>query len=108
MMGEKSPFQQLVENDIREVFLNLSEFAEMHIVEGKDISIVITDDQGIPIKAGYRIGVSESSIIVNAAVDDLPQRKESGETLNIDGREFTVDRWGDNDGMAVIYLNQTR
>jgi len=39
-----SAFKEQVANDIYNVFLNLDEFAEEHLIEGKTIPVVIDDD----------------------------------------------------------------
>jgi hypothetical protein len=108
MPDELSAFQQMVEADARDVFLNLNEFATKHIVEGKEINVVMAPDQMLPISGGYTLGVSQSSIVIHAKKEDLPARKEAGETLNIDGREYIIDAWDAHMGMAQIFLSQTR
>jgi hypothetical protein len=103
-----SEFQKMLEDDIRDVFLNLDEFAARHNVEGREITIVMAPNQQLSMSGGYTLGVSESSISVHVAAADLPQRKEAGETLNIDGREYIIDQWNEHQGMAEIMLSQTR
>jgi hypothetical protein len=77
-------------------------------VISKEISIVLAPDQLLPISGGYTLGVSQSSIVIHAKKEDLPARKEAGETLNIDGREYIIDAWDAHMGMAQIFLSQTR
>lgn len=105
-MTPLSAFQQMIQDDIRSVFLNLEEFGSLHVVEGKEISIILAPDQNISLSGGYRLGVAGNSITIYAAVDDLPKRKESGQALNLDGREYIIDKWNEHQGIAEILLNQ--
>jgi hypothetical protein len=102
----------MVASDARNVFLNLDEFAEIHTVEGREISVVMAPDQMIPAgvsdRAGYMLGVSESSIVLHAKDEDLPERKQAGEALSVDGREYVIDRWDTHMGMTQIFLTQMR
>lgn len=51
--------------------------------------------------------MAESSLILYAAVEDLPPRRPAGEGLNIDGREYIVNDWSEDMGVATIALGQT-
>lgn len=98
----------MVAADIGDVFLNLDEFGELHTVEGREIIIVLAPDQQLPISGGYTLGVSGSSITIEARSSDLPRKKESGQNLNIDGREYIIDTWNEHMGMSEIKLSQHR
>lgn len=101
-------FKDQIERDINAVFLNQSEFAEKHNIEGKRISCMLAPDQALPVGGGYVLGVSASSVVLYAAETDLPDELEPGESLNIDGREYRVDAWDADQGMTSIKLTQIR
>jgi len=90
------------------VFFQLDDFAETHRVEGKEISIVIDNDQLVKMKQGQVLGVAEADMLIFARVADLPKRKAPGSLLNVDGREFVVNDWTENKGVAQISLRQNR
>lgn len=100
--------KDLIESDVDLVFFQLDDFAEAHRVEGKEISIVIDNDQLVKLKQGQVLGVAESDMLIFARVDDLPKRKAPGSLLNVDGREYLVDDWIENKGIAQISLRQNR
>jgi hypothetical protein len=102
-----STFKDQVVKDIELVFLNLDEFGETHEVEGREITIVIDDDALITRK-GAELGVAESSLLIFARCEDLPERKAPGSAINIDGREYIVDDWTESTGVAQIALSQHR
>ena len=99
-------FKAQIRNDVRSVFLNLSEFGELHLIEGKEITCVITDDT---FKEGNTsMGMVEADIVVYAAPEDLPPRKSPGAFFNVGGREYIVCDWSVDGGLAQIALQQNR
>lgn len=103
MMG----FKDMVAADRRTVFLNGLEFAEDHWVEGKTICCVIDDDRLRERQAGSELAVAESFMLLYAAAEDLPPRRRVGSALNVDHREFIIDDWSEDMGMATIALRVT-
>lgn len=92
-------------SDIDNVFFNLEDFGETHIIDGKKV-ICVFDDDALKIRSGSNeLSVSESSLLLFAKVSDLP-RKVVGDDLLIDGRIYIVDDWKVNFGMAEIALHQ--
>ena len=106
-------FKEQVMRDLDNVFLNIDEFAEMHMVEGKPIPAVIDKDSFIPIgqgksNQGKLLGTIEADMILMAKVSDLPPEKAPGSFLTLDGRECVITAWSVNMGFAEIALSQNR
>lgn len=100
-------FKAMVEADRRRTFLNLDEFGEKHAVEGRAIAAVLDDNALKERQGGQELSVAESSLLLYAAVEDLPARRPAGEGLNVDGREYTVNDWSEDMGIATVALGQT-
>ena len=100
-------FKEMVAKDVRSTFLNLEEFGEEHRVEGKTITAVIDENALKERQGGQELSVAESSLLLYAAVEDLPARRPAGEGLNVDGREYIVNDWSEDMGVATIALGQT-
>ena len=100
-------FKAMVANDLRTTFLNLEEFGEEHRVEGKTITAILDDDTLKDRQGGQELSVAESSLLLFAAVEDLPARRPAGEGLNVDGREYIINDWREDMGLATIALGQT-
>lgn len=96
----------MVANDLKATFFDVDFFGETHIVEGKAIVIVIDNDALKVKQGGQDLAVAESATLFYAKIEDLPKRKPAGENLNIDGREFLIDDWSEDMGMATIALRQ--
>lgn len=99
-----SDFKEMLARDIRGVFLDGNEFADWHTVEGKRILAVTDPDALKELKAS--IDLAESTLLFQAAVEDLPPRRPAGQVLNFDGKEYTIDDWAVNMGMAIIILSE--
>lgn len=98
-------FKDDILNDINNVFLNLEDFGEEHIIDGKPV-ICMFDDDALKVRSGSNeLSVSESTLLLFAKVSDLP-RKVSGDDLLIDGRIYVVDDWKVNLGVAEVALHQ--
>lgn len=100
-------FKAMVEADRRRTFLNLDEFGEKHTVEGRAIAVVLDDNALKERQGGQELSVAESSLLLYAAVEDLPARRPAGEGLNVDGREYIVNDWSEDMGIATVALGQT-
>lgn len=99
-------FRDDVAKDIYDVFLNLDHFADYHRVAGKRIKCVVDDDALRKRQSGQELSVEESSLMLFAKVDDLPTRQSPGQTINIDSREYIIDDWQEDIGMATLTLHQ--
>lgn len=101
-----SSFKDMVESDIHSTFLDIDFFAEIHKVEGVPIALVLDDNALKEKQGGQDLAVAESSILIYAHVCDLPKRRPAGELLNIDGREYVIDDWSEDMGLATIALSE--
>ena len=100
-------FKAMVEADRQCTFLNLDEFGEKHTGEGRAIAAVLDDNALKERQGGQELSVAESSLLLYAAVEDLPARRPAGEGLNVDGREYIVNDWSEDMGIATVALGQT-
>lgn len=99
-------FQDMVAADIAAIFMDKAYFGQVFRVEGKEISIVIDNDELKERQGGQDLAVAESATLFHAAVSDLPPRKAPGSSLNINGRECIIDDWKEAMGVATIALRE--
>lgn len=98
-------FKDMLCADRDRVFLNLEEFAEEHCVEGRVISAII-DSPEIGKSDAAEVGFAQCDIELFANVEQLPRIRPAGESLNVDGREYTIVSWREDFGVAQIELAQ--
>lgn len=101
-----SGFKAMVDNDRLSVFLDTDFFGEMYRIEGKEIPIVLDNDELKERQAGQDLAVAESATLFYARVEDLPPRRAAGENLNVNGRECIVDDWQQDMGIATVTLRE--
>lgn len=89
----------------RGIFLNLDEFGDEHAIEGQTITAVLDEEVFDESKKGEDIGLAAFDLVLFARVEDLPEQRPSGESLNVDGKECTIVSWRTDAGMATIYLS---
>lgn len=99
-------FKDLVAADIAATFLNKDFFGVPYRVEGKNILIVIDNDELKERQGGQDLAVAESATLFYASITDLPPRKAPGSSLNINGRECIIDDWKEDMGVATIVLRE--
>lgn len=89
----------------RGIFLNLDEFGDEHVIEGQTITAVLDEETFDESKKGEDIGLAAFDLVLFARVEDLPEQRPSGESLNVDGKECTIVSWRTDVGMASVYLS---
>lgn len=100
-------FKAMAAKDLSIVFLNIETFGEKHVVEGKEISILIDNDQLKEKQGGQDLAIAESGTLFFARSMDLPPRRMPKSTLTVDGRVCTVDDWTEDMGLATVVLSET-
>ena len=101
-----SGFKAMVDNDRLSVFLDTDFFGEIYRIEGKEIPIVLDNDELKERQAGQDLAVAESATLFYARVEDLPTRRAPGENLNVNGRECIIDDWQQDMGVATVTLRE--
>ena len=101
-------FKERIMADLDAVFLNLDEFAELHRVEGKQIAVVMDNDQMNKLKKGQILGLIEADILLMGKEKDFPENLEPGRMINLDGREMLIVNSGRDLGLVEVALSQNR
>lgn len=101
-----SGFKAMVDEDRLSVFLDTDFFGEIYRIGGKEIPIVLDNDELKERQAGQDLAIAESATLFYARVEDLPPRRAPGENLNVNGRECIVDDWQQDQGMATVTLRE--
>lgn len=98
-------FRDVVADDIEKVFLNEAEFAEEHEIDGTKVVCVVTQESDLgTIKNGKLLGNVEADCVVRGKADDLLYDSQS--VVNLDGREYLVDKVETAMGVTELYLKQ--
>lgn len=98
-------FKDAVSAD-RGVFLDLEFFGENVTVEGKEIPIVVDNDQLKTRQGSQELAIAESATQFYARTEDLPKGLAPGNSLNINGRECLVDDYSEAMGVSTVVLRE--
>lgn len=105
-------FREMVQDDIKDVFLSLSEFGEIHELDGTPYTMVVDDDQleqwksvnlnvtGMSLPENALAGVS---IYLFVALEDYPS-PEIGQIIRYDGWPLRVVSTKTVNGMLELVL----
>lgn len=93
-MPEGMTFKELLEQDVKNVFLNPEEFGEVHTINGKEMVIIIDNNEQI--EREKRVGQSNGAVYENqklfyVAASDFGALPKQGSALTLDGERYLVD-----------------
>lgn len=98
-------FKDMIAEDLERTFFNLEEFADTHVVDGKEVSLIIDNDELKRRQGGQEYAIEESSTLFYCKSEDVA-RKKPGQSMKVDGRICTVDDWKEDMGMATVVLRE--
>lgn len=86
-------FKEILESDVHDVFMNVDEFSDMHMVNGKEMAVQM--DSNEQIEREKRMGQHMDGIYVNqkliyVAASDFGNLPSQGITLILDGKMYKV------------------
>lgn len=84
-------FKDQLKKDMKNVFFNTGEFAEIHNVSGKDVPVIIDDDL---FKEKYKTVETEGVVISGKVIfiqkEHLKGEPKTGRNLKIDGKDYEI------------------
>ena len=110
-----TPFEEMLQRDIKNVFLNPNEFGEAHTLNGVTYnSMVVDNDQLEQWKAlNLASGISQSDhaladaqVYIFVALEDFPE-PNINEVIRFDNRPLRVISTSANNGMLELVLGGT-
>lgn len=100
-------FKEQIALDNR-VFLNLDEFADLHIFDGKNVTCIVDDDyvEQQTIKTG--LGTAVGMKVIHVSLSELPGKPVSDAVINFDGKNYTIKTVLDNEGILTITMQSNQ
>lgn len=105
-------FKECIAADVSNVFLNRLEFADTHAVDGREMTILI-DDNELMERDQYRAGTHQdgtyiSRRLVYVSKEEFGPRPAQGRQIRLDGRLFRVEDCTEEAGLLAIELKAVR
>lgn len=92
-MPEGMTFKELLEQDVKNVFLNPAEFGELHTVNGKEMVIIIDNNEQIEREKRtnqHTDGIYKNQKLIYVSASDFGPLPKQGVRLVLDKKNYTV------------------
>lgn len=105
-------FKEAIRSDISNVFLNLDEFAATHNLNGKDIPVIIDNNEMIEREKKMKSDMdglnTKTTLIYVKARDYGGGVPPVGYAITLDGKTYVVTDAMNEDGVYSIHLERNR
>lgn len=104
-------FKELVQADIKAVFLNPYEFGEAHTLDGTEMIVVIDDLEHVEREKKMKStmdGIFARQIFLYVAAADFGEFPDQGRIINLDGSIYTVVDATEESGIYGLTLEANR
>ena len=104
-------FKDIIKNDVKQTFLNVEEFSEMHTVNGKLMAAQIDNNEQIEREKRYNQhmdGIYVKQILMYVSAEDYGPLPKQGASVSLDKRMYRVADAISEDGVHSITLEANR
>ncbi len=108
---EAMSFKDILQQDIKQTFLNPDEFGEEHLVNGKKMTIVFDDIENVNREKKMKShldGVYARQVFFYVAAEDFGPLPAQKGLVDLDGQKYLVVDATDEAGMYAITLEANR
>ena len=111
-MNPVSPFKQIVRNDNRAVFLNLQEFADLHVVNGREMSVIIDsnelEEREKAYKGNHVEGIYKKTLLIYVLAVEFGRLPAVSSLVRLDGTDYRVTNAINEDAIYSIEMEAVR
>ena len=108
-------FKELVEQDNRTVFMNLDEFADIHVINGKEMPCIIDNNEMVDREKRYQYkrslyadGVYLKEVLLYVKAEDFGSLPAVGRSLTLDKKSYIISDAIDEGGIYSISLEANK
>lgn len=106
-----STFKEMIAHDVKEVFLNVDEFSDMHMVNGTEMAVQIDDNEQIEREKRFAQnmdGIYVNQKLIYVSAEDFGPMPKQGSLFRLDKKTYTVADAIGEDGVYSITLEANR
>jgi hypothetical protein len=102
-------FKEQVQNDLKSIFMNTLDFAEVKDIDGTPMHVVI-DDHSLVERGGaeHTDGLYSAQLLVYVPADEYGARPKQGKLLNLSGRDYRIVKVEEDMGLYTFTLEANR
>lgn len=107
----KRSFKELVQKDVGDVFLRLDEFGDTHIIDGKEMTVLVDDNEIIEREKKMKSnmdGVYVRQKLIYVKADEFGSLPAIGRAIMFDGKRYLVLEAVDEQGVYSITMEANR
>ncbi len=105
-------FKEIIRQDNKNVFLNPKEFGEIHNVGGKDLLVIIDENEQIERDKRYKNtlaeGLFKKQFLFYVLLEDIGFMPAPGRALTFDGKSYTVTDSTNEAGLLSVSMEANR
>lgn len=104
-------FKEILKSDVHEVFMNVDEFSDMHMVNGKEMAVQIDSNEQIEREKRMNQhidGVYKNQKLMYVAASDFGKLPAQGSKVTVDSKLYTVTDAISEDGIYSITIEANR
>ncbi len=109
-------FKDVVKRDIKKAFLNFDEFGELHLLNEKEVLVIVDENELTEREKKIRDSMSElqnrqlyyKQLLFYVAAEDFGPLPSPGRLLKFDGKQYVITDANNEDGIYSISLEATR
>ena len=104
-------FKEAMKRDVHAVFLNTSEFADTHTIDGVEMPAMVDDVEHIEREKKMKSnmdGIHVRQVLLYVAAEDFGPLPAYGRILKLDGKSYIVVDTTDEGGVYTITLEANK
>lgn len=106
-------FKEILREDIRALFFDLGEFAELHEINGRQMCVILDSNELLERESGNRIGrhqdgLYRAQMLLYVKAEEYGARPKVGSMLYLDGKPYRVSEAVDEGGVYSITVEVSR
>lgn len=101
-------FMEDAAEDLDEVFFDEDFFATWHNFDGKDILVVVDEDELEEMKRKWKDEVNKSSVLLYVQAKDMERKLAINSSVEFDGKLFFVNNLRKQDGVWKMLLGRNQ
>ena len=107
----RKSFKEVMKDDVNNTFMNVDEFADMHTVDGKEIPVLVDDNEIIEREKKMKSnmdGVYVKQKLIYVKAGDFGPLPAIGRQIVFDEKRYMVTDSTDEDGVYTITMEANR
>jgi nitrate reductase NapAB chaperone NapD len=103
-------FKEILAKDLTNTFLNINEFGEIRLIDGKELIVIMDDDllqKRKSLANNPTDGVYNASLVFHVSKSSLSKKPVIKADMKVDARLYTITDVQENESMYTVTLKRS-